>query len=149
MIYIGLPVIAGWIGLGLALIAIEVLFAPGSYLLWVGLAALVMGGISVLFTMGAGTELVVFGLLALAAALAGVKVYGGRERGKSTREMDDPAAGLIGRELQLVSPIENGVGQAKFGDSTWRVVGPDMPIGAFVIVRGLDGASLVVVPKPD
>ncbi len=52
MIFLGLPAIPGWIGLGLALIAIEVLVAPGSYLLWVGVAAMAMGLVSALFTLG-------------------------------------------------------------------------------------------------
>lgn len=147
MIFLGLPAIPGWIGLGLALIAIEVLVAPGSYLLWVGLAAMAMGLVSAFVTLGAGTELALFGLFTLAAALAGVKLYGGRERGKANRELDDPAAGLIGKELQLVSAIENGIGQAKFGDSIWRVAGPDMPAGADVVVRGMEGATLIVTPR--
>jgi len=30
MLYLGLPALWGWLGTGLALIALEVLFAPGS-----------------------------------------------------------------------------------------------------------------------
>lgn len=149
MLFLGFPPVAGWLGFGLALMAIEMLAAPGSYLLWVGLAALAMAGLSALLVLGPGVELFLFGGLALASALVGVKVYGGRERNGTSRDLDDPAAGLVGRELQLASAIENGTGHARFGDSTWRVVGPDLPAGTIVVVRAIDGASLVVAQKQD
>lgn len=147
MLYLGIPATAGWLGLGMVLIAVEMLVAPGSYLLWVGLAALAMALVSLLASLGPGTEMVLFGILALAAAMIGVKVYGSRRRNSANAGLDDPAAGMVGRELSLVSAIENGIGQVRFGDSIWRVSGPDLPAGTLVEVKALDGATLVVVPK--
>jgi membrane protein implicated in regulation of membrane protease activity len=149
MLYLGLPAMAGWLGIGMILIAVEMLVAPGSYLLWIGLAALAMALVSLIVSLGPGTELVLFGLLALAAAMIGVRVYGSRRANATDAGLDDPAAGLVGRELQLVNAIENGIGQARFGDSIWRVTGPDLPAGALVEVTALDGATLVVVAKGD
>lgn len=147
MLYLGIPAVAGWLGIGLILIAVEMLVAPGSYLLWIGLAALAMALVSMLASLGPGTEMVLFGLLALAAAMIGVRVYGSRRANAADAGLDDPAAGLVGRELQLVQAIEDGIGQARFGDSIWRVAGPDLPAGALVRVTALDGATLVVVAK--
>ena len=62
---------------------------------------------------------------------------------------DALASGATGNNTlitQLVSAIENGIGQAEFGDSIWRVTGPDMPAGADVVVRGMEGATLIVTP---
>jgi membrane protein implicated in regulation of membrane protease activity len=147
MLYLGFPVVAGWFGLGLILIAAEMLLAPGSYLLWVGIAALAMACISAFLPLGSGTEMVAFGALALVAAVIGVRVYGSRRRNTTNAGLDDPASGLVGRELQLVQAIENGIGQARFGDSIWRVTGPDLPAGTLVEVTALDGATLVVAEK--
>lgn len=147
MIYLGIPATAGWLGLGMILIAVEMLVAPGSYLLWVGLAALAMALISLLASLGPGTEMVLFGVLALAAAMIGVKVYGSRRRSTANAGLDDPAAGMIGRELALATDIQDGIGQVRFGDSIWRVSGPDLPAGSLVEVKALDGATLIVVPK--
>lgn len=149
MIALGLPPLAGWLILGMALVGVEMLVAPGSYLLWIGLAAFAMAALSWLVPLTAGTELLLFGALSLGAALVGIKVYGSRKHSEASTGLDDPAAELVGRELQLASAIVDGVGQARFGDSIWRVVGPDLPAGTLVVVTGLDGASLEVRPKAE
>ena len=144
MMYFGLPVLWGWLGTGLALIALEVLLAPGSYLLWIGLAALAMAAMSSLVAFSVGGELAAFGVLSLIFGVVGWKVYGARVQNDAARDLHDPAVTLIGRIFTLSTPISNGIGQVRVGDSVWRASGPDMPEGAKVIVRALDGATLMV-----
>lgn len=146
MAMIGLPVFWGWLGISLALIALEVLIAPGSYLLWIGLAALLVAFLSKAVVMSAGTELIVFGVLALASGFVGWKVYGARVENDAARDLHDPAVTFVGRELFLSAAIENGVGQAKVDDTVWQVTGPELPAGTKVRVTGLDGSTLQVVP---
>lgn len=144
MIYLGLPIIWGWLGAGLALIALEVLLAPGSYLLWIGIAALLMAGLSTLVSLSAGTELAVFGALALVCGMIGWKLYGARVENDAARDLHDPAVTFIGRVFTLATPIENGIGQVRVDDTIWRVTGPALPVGAVVKVKSLDGSTLVV-----
>lgn len=145
MMILGFPVFWGWLGFGLALIALEVLAAPGTYLLWIGIAALMMAALSTLVTFSAGVELAVFGLLSLASGLIGWKIYGARSKDNdAARDLHDPATTFIGRKLVLTAAISGGIGQAKVEDSVWRVAGPDLPAGTLVRVVGLDGATLVV-----
>lgn len=146
MSLIGFPVFWGWLGLGLALIAAEVLIAPGTYMLWIGIAALLMAAITGLVTLSGGMELVVFGMLSLASGYIGWRIYGARVENDAARDLHDPAVTLVGRVLTLSAAIENGAGQVRMDDTVWRVSGPDLPVGAKVQVKSLDGSTLVVEP---
>lgn len=146
MILLGFPPVWGWLGLGLVLIGLEVLAAPGTYMLFIGIAALIMAGVNALVTLGSATELLVFGVLALICGLIGWRVYGARVENDAARDLHDPAVTMVGRILTLSAPIAEGVGQARMDDTVWRVSGPDLPAGAKVRVKALDGATLLVDP---
>lgn len=146
MIYLGLPIVWGWLGAGLALMALEVLLAPGSYLLWVGIAALLMAGLSTLVSFSAGGELATFGVLGLVCGVIGWRIYGARVENDAARDLHDPAITFVGRVFTLMTPIENGFGQVRVDDTVWRVSGPPLPVGATVKVKSLDGSTLVVEP---
>ena len=146
MILLGFPPVWGWLGLGLVLIGLEVHAAPGTYMLFIGIAALIMAGVNTLVTLGAATELMVFGVLALICGFIGWRVYGARVENDAARDLHDPAVTMVGRILTLSAPIAEGVGQARMDDTVWRVSGPDLPAGAKVRVKALDGATLLVDP---
>ena len=145
---LGIPAIWGWLGLAMLLIALEVLVAPGSYLLWIGLAALAMAGVMAIVPLSTGMEVAAFGALALLCGMIGWRVYGARTKDDAARDLHDLGGSLIGGEYMLVQPIADGIGQARVGDSVWRVSGPDMPAGAKVRVKRIDGSTLVVEPVP-
>lgn len=146
MILLGLPVFWGWLGFGLALIAIEALAAPGTYLLWIGIAALIMALMSTIVSLSGGMELAVFGALALACGLIGWRIYGARVENDAARELHDPAVSFVGRVFFLSEPIVSGIGQVRVDDTVWRVSGPELPLGTSVRVKGLDGSTLIVEP---
>ncbi|MCG8379509.1 MAG: NfeD family protein, partial [Proteobacteria bacterium] len=50
----------------------------------------------------------------------------------------------VGRIFTLEEPIVNGVGKVKVDDSTWKVMGVDMPAGTKVRVLSVDGTILNV-----
>jgi len=146
MLYLGLPALWGWLGTGLALIALEVLLAPGSYLLWVGLAALIMAALSSFIAFSIAGELAVFGVLALLCGLVGWRMYRARVENDAARDLHDPAITFVGRVFTLAVPIENGTGHVRVDDTIWRVSGPALPVGAEVRVKALDGSTLIVEP---
>ncbi|WP_421857257.1 NfeD family protein [Oricola sp.] len=138
-----------WIIFGLALLCLEIL-APGILFLWFGIAALIVGLIS-LAVWGPGAELWVWqvqvlGFLVLALFLA----YAGRSwLARNEKESDEPllnnrVAQLVGRTATLEEPITNGVGKMRLGDTLWRVQGPDLPAGTTVRVLGGDNERLQV-----
>ncbi len=138
-----------WWILALLLLGGEVLL-PGFFLLWIGIAAAVMGLVMLVFPgLGILAQAVLFAVLAFASCM----VWWRWLRLRLERD-DDPAANtlsrrgaqMIGRRYVLVEPIVNGRGRAKVGDSQWLVEGPDMPLGAAVEVESVEGSTLMVRP---
>ena len=136
-----------WWVLALVLIAGEVL-APGFFLLWIGIAAAVMGIVTwVVPELGVIAQAVLFVILAFASCLCYWKFI----RTRLARN-DDPAARtlsrrgeqMIGQRYVLIEAIVNGRGKARVGDGQWLVAGPDLPVGAEVEVVGVDGVLLKV-----
>lgn len=136
-----------WMVLGFALLALE-LVVPGFYLLWIALAALVIGAVSLLI-WDAGfwiwqVQVVAFLALALVATYLGHRLMGGRNA-----ETDQPLLNLrgeqmIGRTATLTEPIREGSGRIQLGDTLWRVSGPDLPSGTRVRVKAASDSELIV-----
>lgn len=143
----GVPVHYWWWVLALILIAGEVL-APGFFLLWIGIAAAVMGIVTWLLPgLGPLVQAVLFVILTFASCVVYWKVV----RPRLARN-DDPAGRtlsrrgeqMIGQRYVLVEAIVNGRGKARVGDGQWLVAGPDLPVGAEVEVVAVDGSMLKV-----
>ncbi|PDT82822.1 NfeD family protein [Sinorhizobium sp. BJ1] len=137
-----------WWALGLLLLAAEVIL-PGVFLVWIALAALLTGALSlVLWDMGFcvwEVQLVVFSLLAL------VSVIIGRRFVVSSSESDEPllnkrGESLIGRTAVLEQPIAEGRGRVRLDDTTWAVEGPDLPAGTRVSIVASSGRQLTIEP---
>ena len=141
-----------WMVLGFALLTLEIL-APGVFLLWIGLAALIVGALSLMF-WNAGfwiwqVQVVVFLALALVCAFAGKKIMGrSAETIPTSRCSTGAAISLIGRTATLTEPIADGRGRVKIGDTMWRVSGPDLPAGAKVRVKAATDLDLELVVEP-
>src|SRR5215472_2053851 len=121
-----------WLIFGFILMALE-LSAPGVFLFWLGLAALLVGLVSFALHPSWQTQLLMFAVFALAA----VPLW--RRLAKSDRRTGNPflnrrAAALVGRVFTLEKPIVNGFGTVKVDDTIWRVAGPDAPAGSRVRV---------------
>lgn len=136
-----------WLVTGVLLCAGET-FAPGVFLLWLGLAALATGLIGFTMTMSGAWSLILFGILAGTMMLIGRKVYGSRTSGRENRPfLNRRAEALIGRIFPLDQPIEAGLGRIRVNDTVWRVIGPDLPPGTPVkVVEIVEGALLRVEP---
>ncbi len=137
-----------WMVLGFVLLILEIL-APGVFLLWIGLAALIVGAVSLLL-WDAGfwvwqVQVVVFLALSLACAFAGKKIMG--KRGDDTDQplLNRRGDQLVGRTATLSEPIVNGRGRVKIGDTMWRVSGPDLPVGTTVRVTAATDLDLELV----
>jgi len=134
----------GWLALGFGLIAAEMLVLPGGFPLWIGIAAIVMAGIVAMVTMAWQVELIVFGMLAVAASVIAWKLHYRGSRVDAADGMHDRVEQLMGREFVLDQGTENGAGRIRVDDTVWRVTGPKMAVGAKVRVTGADGATLTV-----
>ena len=133
-----------WLILAVILMALE-LMAPGVFLFWLGLAALLVGLVSFVLHPSWQAQLVIFAVFAAAAVPAWRRLV------RSASKPDDSnvflnrrAEALVGRVLTLEKPIVDGSGTVRIDDTVWRVAGPDTPAGSRVKIVRADGANLTV-----
>ncbi len=136
----------GWWALGLVLLAAEVV-APGMFLVWIGIAAILTGAVSLLLWETSfwvwQVQLVFFALLAVVAVFVGRRLLAGSDASDEPL-LNQRGARLIGRTAVLEKPISEGRGRIRLDDTTWTVSGPDLPAGARVKVTGSSGGRLTV-----
>jgi inner membrane protein len=133
-----------WLIFGFVLMALELL-APGVFLFWLGLAALLVGLVSFVVHPSWQAQLLMF---AVFAAIA-VPVWRRLAKSNSTASVSNPflnrrADALVGRVFTLEKPIIDGAGTVRIDDTIWRVAGPDAPAGSRVRIVQADGANLTV-----
>jgi membrane protein implicated in regulation of membrane protease activity len=131
-----------WLIFGLVLMALE-LIAPGVFLFWLGLSALLVGLLSFAIQPSWQMQLLMFAGFAIAAVplwrrLARPKPF------ESNAFLNKRAQALVGRVFTLDKPIIDGAGTVRIDDTIWRVAGPDAPAGSRVKVVQADGAMLTV-----
>ncbi len=135
----------GWWLLALVLIGAE-LVAPGYFMLWIGIAAAVMGALVLIVPdLGALAQAFAFAVLAVVSCV----IYWKFVRRELNRVSDQPllnrrAEQFVGRRYVLDSAIVNGQGKARVGDSVWLVEGPELPAGSAIEVIAVSGSTLKV-----
>jgi len=138
-----------WMVLGFVLLILEIL-VPGVFLLWIGIAAILVGALTLQLAHAAfwvwQAQVVLFLILSVISAYVGHRVMA-----KTGGESDQPllnrrAEQLIGRTATLAEPIAEGRGRIRLGDTFWLVTGPDLPVGARVRVIAVKDMELVVEP---
>ena len=137
-----------WIILGGILLAIEVM-APGTFVLWLGVSAILVGVISFAIDWGWQEQGIAFAILAIASVALWWRF--GRHGRHETEGDDQPflnrrAHGFVGRVFTLEKPIVDGNGTVRIGDTIWRVTGPDCAAGSRVKIARAEGATLFVEP---
>ena len=132
-----------WFIAAVALFLIEIVM-PGSFMMWLGLAALLVGIISLAVDWSWQSQFIAFAVFAVAATPAwryfARKVEAPADRPFLNRRAD----GYVGRVFTLDKPIVDGIGTIRIDDTVWRVTGPDCPAGSRVRVARAEGADLTV-----
>src|SRR5690349_14354319 len=131
-----------WLIAAAVFLLIEVL-APGIFMLWLGLAALLVGIISIGVVWPWQAQFIAFAVFAL------VSVPAWRHFTRNRETADSPflkrrADTYVGRVFTLERPIVDGVGAVRIDDTVWRVRGPDCPAGSRVRIARADGPCLLV-----
>jgi membrane protein implicated in regulation of membrane protease activity len=134
-----------WFIAGGILLAVEVM-VPGTYMLWLGLAAIATGVIGWIVATTWQTQIVIFAVLAVISVLAGRKLQPRAEPDSDKPFLNRRADAFVGRVFTLEEPIVSGTGRVRVDDTTWRVTGPDCAAGTKVRVERADGAILIVAP---
>ncbi|NKF21301.1 NfeD family protein [Solimonas marina] len=138
-----------WLALGFGLLVLEMFLPTEFVLLWVGVAAIVVGAVAWLLPgLGWPLEFVLWGVLSVSAILLW------RRFKPLSFVSDQPTLNrrgesYVGRHFTLGEPIVNGSGTLRVDDSRWRIRGPEsLPAGTRVQVIGADGAVLIVEALP-
>jgi len=132
-----------WFIAAVVLFLLEIL-APGSFMMWLGLAALVVGGISLAVDWTWQAQFIVFAVLSVAAIPAWRRLAPSMEKPVDRPFLNRRAEGYVGRVFTLDKPIVDGVGTIRIDDTVWRVSGPDCPAGSRVKIARAEGADLLV-----
>ncbi len=133
-----------WWILAVTLLILEA-FVPGTFFMWMGIAAGVVGFLLLLIPgMGWDYQIAIFAVLSVVAVVAWRKY-----QSKHPVESDQPALNrrgeqYVGRTFTLDEPIVNGHGKIRVDDTTWRILGEDCAAGSRVKVMGVDGVLLKV-----
>lgn len=136
-----------WLIGGVLLLIAEVL-APGFFLLFIGIAAMVTGLFVLLFGFGLAPALALFAIYTALAVYLGRKVYANRPVASSARHLNDRSAQLIGRSAVAVTAIDEHGGRVRFGDGEWSARGAPVQPGERVAIIGVEGNCLIVEAAP-
>lgn len=139
---------AGWLAAGLVLCGAE-LVAPGIYLLWIGLAALLVGAALQAVALSFAGQASLFAVVALASVLAGRTWQGRRSAGT---DPNAPGSDLVGQRCRALA-FDGAEGRVRFRDGEWpaRMASPadaSAAPGDGLVIVGLDGTRLLVRRAP-
>jgi len=123
---------------------ISEILAPGSFMLWLALSAILVGAISTAVVWSWQAQLIAFAVFAIASIPVWRHFARKVEQPVERPFLNRRAEGYVGREFTLDKPIVDGVGTIRIDDTVWRVSGPDCPAGSRVKVARADGANLLV-----
>jgi membrane protein implicated in regulation of membrane protease activity len=132
-----------WFILAVLLLILETV-VPGVHFLWFGLAAFVVGGLTLATGMSWPWQLVAFGVISVLTVFWVRRFYRAGVANSDLPDLNIRGQQYIGRSLVVEQAIQNGRGKVRVGDSLWAAEGPDTPAGARVTVTAARGTVLVV-----
>lgn len=138
------PIYWNWLLLGIFLLVVELL-APGTFFLWMGVAAFCVGLLLIPFpSVPWQYQWLIFAILSVASIIIWRTYF---QRYFSVTDepfLNRRGQQYIGRVFNLDAPIVNGYGRIRVDDSIWKIKGPDCPEGTRVRVVAVEGVILKV-----
>jgi len=133
-----------WWILAAVLIILEV-FAPGAFFLWLGIAAVAVGGVAYVFpNMGWEYQILLFSVLSVISIVIWRKYFRSTPGDTDQPHLNRRGEQYVGRVFTLDEPVSDGMGKIRVDDSTWKIRGEDCPAGTQVEITGVDGTILQI-----
>lgn len=136
-----------WWIIGLVLIILEV-SAPGTFFLWMGISAGIVGiALFVFPELAWEVQLTIFAIFSICSILISRRYL--QKNGKDQSALSQRGKRYIGDIVVVEESIENGIGKVRVEDTLWRAKGIDSAVGDRVRIVGIDGTTFIVesVPK--
>ena len=115
-----------WAIFGILLIALEVL-VPSSWLLWPGIAALLVSAIHWLYPLSWTLQLVTFAALTIAILVIGRRFYNPSHIQTSQPDLNQQLGRHSGKQGYLLTATDGQHSKIKLGDTEWRVEVTNLP----------------------
>ncbi|MFL6774800.1 MAG: NfeD family protein [Sphingomicrobium sp.] len=141
-----LPFDPAWLWLigGVVMLIAEVI-APGFSLIFIGVAGIATGVLSLLLGLPAALQFAVFAILAfLSVRIGGRRFYASRYDYSSDPLLNDRVARLLGKVVVVVEAVDQNGGRVRVGDSEWSARGGPAAVGERVRIVDVDGNCLKV-----
>ena len=134
-----------WLILGFVLLIAEIAM-PGVFLLWWGLAAIVVAGIMKLFpTLPLSALVVIYAIIAIILSIIWWRYQHSKDQADQSQSvLNQRDHAMIGARGKVLEMAENGIGRGAFGDTTWRIQGEHLNVNDLVVVERVDGITLLV-----
>lgn len=141
-----------WWMLAAALLLLEFLALGtfGSFFLWPAIAAAIMGLLMLLIpTLELEYQLIILAIISIISVVVGRAYLGKHPLSSDQPFLNERGSELVGHIYTVTEAIVNGVGRIGVDDSSWRVEGPDCPVGTLVEVIRSGNVRLKVKPLPE
>ena len=136
-----------WSVLGALLLLLE-LFVPGVYLLWFGIAGLIVGCITYMLELSLFWQWACFAGLSVVTTVVGFYIYKKViKRSKSEYpHLNDLASQYLGKTVELIADVVNGETKVKVADSVWIAsCKEDLKVGDIARVVGVAKNGVILI----
>ncbi len=120
------------------------LIAPGVFMIWIGLAALITGIAALLLPIPFSAQFLLFAVAAFALIYASRHWFTRNAIVSDDPLLNDRAGRMIGEIVTAVEPVDNAHGRVKVGDGVWSARGATAAVGERLRVVGIDDGILIV-----
>jgi membrane protein implicated in regulation of membrane protease activity len=134
----------GWM-IFAGVLALAELHVPGSYLVWIAVGAALTGAVDAAFGLSVEEQLGTFAASSALSCVVGYFVYRRMHRQRRGETLlNDRSLAMVGARGTVCEAFSNGRGKVRLGDGVWLADGPDLVLGAPVVVSAVRGTRLVV-----
>lgn len=135
---------SGWLIAGFVLLILEV-FIPGVFLMWWGLAGIVVAGLVALTAISTSWQFIVFAILALIFSFLWWRYQSQQDKkANDDSNLNQLDHAMLGKQGVVAEVLANGTLRGKFGDTTWKVQGENLNVGDRIEVVAVQGINLDV-----
>lgn len=134
-----------WFILAGLLMVLEIV-SPGFFLIWIGISAAIVGLLMLIFPLGLPLQITLFAVFSILSVVLCRFVAKRRPPVEPDVVLNRRGESYVGQVFLLDSPLRQGRGRLRIGDSVWNIQGPDLDPGQRVKIVGIHSTTLEVEP---